>query len=119
MRLVIEIPKKNEALNGTQTDYPAPITGKIALISRGTCSFADKSSIAGKFGAVAAVIFNNKPENIGEISLNEKGNTKFGPVIPTVGISGTEGTALANSIKAGSIVTAAGYVKTVIGNVTT
>lgn len=46
-------------------DYPADVKGKIAFISRGTCSFGDKSAQAGKAGAIAAVIYNNEK---GELS---------------------------------------------------
>ncbi|BDP42617.1 serine protease [Deinococcus aetherius] len=35
------------------------LAGKIALISRGTCSFAVKVSNAAKSGAVAAIVYNN------------------------------------------------------------
>ncbi|KAK7711289.1 hypothetical protein SLS64_005311 [Diaporthe eres] len=40
-------------------DFPAEASGAIALISRGTCTFADKSYFAAQAGAVAAVIYNN------------------------------------------------------------
>jgi carboxypeptidase Q len=95
------------------------ITGNIALISRGSCTFAEKSGLAGKMGAVGAIIFNNAPVEIPGMTLEQNGTTKFGPVIPTVGISGTEGNALADLIKSGAAVTAALTVKTVIANVTT
>lgn len=70
-------------------------------------------------GAVAAIIFNNAPEDISVMTLAENGTSKFGPLVPTVGISGTEGKALADSIKAGTVVTATLNVKTVIADVTT
>lgn len=37
------------------------MSGAVALISRGTCTFADKSYFAAQAGAVAAVIYNNLP----------------------------------------------------------
>lgn len=40
-------------------DFPAEVSGAVALISRGTCTFADKSYFAAQSGAVAAVIYNN------------------------------------------------------------
>lgn len=44
-----------------QEDFPAEVSGAVALISRGTCTFADKSYFAAQSGAVAAVIYNNLP----------------------------------------------------------
>lgn len=41
------------------SDYPAGLSGNIALISRGSCDFGLKSALAGGAGAVAAVIYNN------------------------------------------------------------
>ncbi|KAG9843564.1 Zn-dependent exopeptidase, partial [Aureobasidium melanogenum] len=47
------------------SDFPRNMTGQIALIKRGTCSFGDKSANAGKAGADAAIIYNNEK---GELS---------------------------------------------------
>ncbi|KAH0294811.1 Zn-dependent exopeptidase, partial [Aureobasidium sp. EXF-3399] len=41
------------------SDFSRNMTGHIALIKRGTCSFGDKSANAGKAGADAAIIYNN------------------------------------------------------------
>ncbi|THW60468.1 Zn-dependent exopeptidase [Aureobasidium pullulans] len=41
-------------------DFPVNMTGAIALIRRGTCTFGDKSANAGRAGADAAVIYNNE-----------------------------------------------------------
>lgn len=46
-------------------DYPSSVKGNIAFVSRGTCSFGDKSAQAGKAGAIAIVIYNNEK---GELS---------------------------------------------------
>lgn len=70
-------------------------------------------------GALGAIIFNNAAVAIPGMTLQENGTTKYGPLIPTVGISGTDGNALADLIKKGVAVTAALDVKTVIANVTT
>lgn len=53
------------------------------------------------------------------MTLDANGTTKYGPLIPTVGISGAAGSALAAQIKAGTVITAALNVKTVIENVNT
>ncbi|TID20246.1 putative aminopeptidase y [Venturia nashicola] len=89
-------------LGCNETDYPSPITGKVALISRGICNFADKSGIAGKMGAVAAVIYNNAPPGTGPITLYENASMIWPTLVPTVSISGTEGTSLADAIKSGN-----------------
>lgn len=41
------------------TDFPAAVSGNIALISRGQCSFGDKTALAGAAGAAGAIIYNN------------------------------------------------------------
>jgi aminopeptidase Y len=47
--------------NGCEpSDFPASVKGGIALIRRGTCPFGLKSELAGKAGAVAAVVYNNE-----------------------------------------------------------
>jgi len=48
------------------------MTGKIALISRGACSFYIKINNAEALGAVAAIIYNNQP---GIISMDTTGST--------------------------------------------
>lgn len=50
------------ANNGCEaSDYPLNVTNAIAFISRGICAFDKKSELAGKAGAIAAVIYNNEP----------------------------------------------------------
>ncbi len=51
---------------------PGALTGKIALISRGTCSFYIKINVAESLGAVAAIIYNN---TAGIISMDTTGST--------------------------------------------
>ncbi|AOA60397.1 Aminopeptidase Y [Komagataella phaffii CBS 7435] len=43
------------------SDYPFNVTNGIALIQRGSCSFGQKSELAGLRGAKAALIYNNVP----------------------------------------------------------
>lgn len=73
----------------------AALAGKIALISRGTCSFAVKVQNAASSGAVAAIIYNNRT---GTISMS-LGTTA--QAIPAVSITQDDGaatlTALQNS----------------------
>ncbi len=48
------------------------LSGKIALISRGDCGFAEKINNAQSFGAVAAIIYNNVA---GVLSMDTSGST--------------------------------------------
>ncbi|KAI9933724.1 hypothetical protein ASPWEDRAFT_105410 [Aspergillus wentii DTO 134E9] len=48
-----------------KSDYPTDLTGQIAFISRGTCPFGTKSELAGRAGALAAVIYNNEEGDFG------------------------------------------------------
>jgi aminopeptidase Y len=47
------------------SNYPSDVKGSIALVRRGTCPFGDKSALAGKAGAVAAIIYNNNKGALG------------------------------------------------------
>jgi subtilisin family serine protease len=62
------------------------LLGKIALISRGTCSFAEKINNAEAFGAVAAIIYNN---TTGIVSMLTTGST-----LPAGSILQSDGTLL-------------------------
>jgi carboxypeptidase Q len=88
------------------------------LISRGNCTFLIKSTLANKAGAVGAVIYNNVPGQIAAITLGSD-DSPLGKPVPTIGISRENGTPLADVLKAGTAVTGALYVKTVVENVTT
>ncbi|WP_211748274.1 S8 family serine peptidase [Paenibacillus sp. Marseille-Q4541] len=68
------------------------LTGKVALIQRGTISFTEKSLNAQAAGAAAAVIYNNAPGNFGG-TLGEPGD-----YIPTLSISLEDGTALKTKV---------------------
>ena len=50
------------ALGCTAEDYAgADLTGRIAIVSRGSCSFAQKSLVAGSVNAEAVLVYNNEP----------------------------------------------------------
>ncbi|MGK5532571.1 M28 family peptidase [Streptomyces sp. URMC 129] len=77
-----------------------PLTGRIALIERGTCTFAAKQANAAEAGAAGALIWNNVP---GELS-----GTLGGPeqaAVPTGGIARADGEALLAALTAGEEVT--------------
>ena len=101
-----------------QSDYPAEVRGKIALISRGTCEFGLKSSLAGAAGADAAVIYDsiNEPSLAGTLGPPPRPE---GPYVPTVGISLANGTALLAAINTGKPVIADINVISVVENRTT
>ncbi|RDW77320.1 peptide hydrolase-5 [Coleophoma cylindrospora] len=77
-------------------DYPAEISGAIALISRGTCEFGLKSALAGAAGAIGVLIYNNVD---GALSGTLGQETRpEGSYPPTSGISKADGLALLASL---------------------
>ncbi len=73
-------------------------TGKIALVSRGSCSFAAKSVAAGGAGALGTVIYNNAEGDLnGTLGETPEGAT------PTTGITQTAGKALAAQVAGGPV----------------
>ena len=69
------------------------MTGKIALISRGTCFFHDKSVNAQAAGAVGAIIYNNAPGLLTSGTLGDPAD-----YIPTSGIQQADGLELIKSL---------------------
>ncbi|MBY6018836.1 S8 family serine peptidase [Halomonas denitrificans] len=67
--------------------------GQIALITRGTCAFVDKSKHAADAGAIAMVVYNNKQGMPVVMSLDEA-------TIPSVMISQSDGKALLSLLEA-------------------
>ncbi|KAL5628543.1 hypothetical protein BROUX41_003291 [Berkeleyomyces rouxiae] len=45
-------------------DYPSQVKGSIAFIKRGECPFGTKSELAGRAGAIAAVVYNTEPGDL-------------------------------------------------------
>ncbi|KAF1810153.1 Zn-dependent exopeptidase [Eremomyces bilateralis CBS 781.70] len=81
------------------SDYPAELSGKIALISRGECEFGAKSVSAGLAGAVGAVIYNNVPGDLnGTLGVPSPDR----PYVPTVGLSQEAGAAVIAKIQGGA-----------------
>ncbi|MEU0537598.1 M28 family metallopeptidase [Amycolatopsis tolypomycina] len=72
------------------TDYTADVAGKIALIKRGGCSFAQKQQTAAAAGAVGAVIYNNTDGPVNG-TLGGPENAR----IPTGGVTAAAGAQLA------------------------
>ena len=74
------------------------LSGKIALIDRGSCSFVSKVEAAENAGAVAAVIVNNVPGN----PINMGGNG-FNIGIPSVMISQADGNLIKTELANGAV----------------
>ncbi|MQY13732.1 Aminopeptidase [Streptomyces sp. RB5] len=83
-----------DAADYAGTDY----TGKIALVSRGGCTFLQKQGAAADAGAAAAIVWNNVPG-----ALNGTLGDATAVRIPTGGVSQADGQALAAAAAAGTV----------------
>ncbi|KAH7117972.1 hypothetical protein B0J11DRAFT_96698 [Dendryphion nanum] len=86
------------------SDYPSSLTGKVALISRGSCEFGLKSVLAGNAGATAAILYDNQPGGPLTGTLGTPPRPE-GEYIPTLGLSQEQGIQLRDSINGGANVT--------------
>lgn len=73
-------------------------TGKVAVVSRGICSFAEKSLAAGAAGAAAVLVYNNEPG-----VLNGTLGEQVPEYIPSVGLSQEEGAAVVAAMAEGPV----------------
>jgi Zn-dependent M28 family amino/carboxypeptidase len=73
-------------------------TGRIALVSRGTCPFLDKSKAAAAQGAAAVIVYNNGPGTL----AGTLGNDPTGAV-PSAGLTQDEGKALLAAMATGTV----------------
>jgi Zn-dependent M28 family amino/carboxypeptidase len=96
----VEVVPEDETTGCEASDFAGgDYTGKIALVRRGACSFAQKQQNAADAGAVGAVIYNN--------TEGELNGTLGGPDaarIPTGGVSQADGEALAAAAAEGEVV---------------
>lgn len=76
---------------GNPTDFPSSVSGKIALIERGTLKFAQKAKNAKAAGAIAAIVYNNLP---GSFAGTLGTLTSISDVPYTVSMSDVDGAAL-------------------------
>jgi subtilisin family serine protease len=83
---------------GQAGECPATVKGNIALIQRGTISFADKVTNAMNAGATAAIIYNNAAGDFTG-TLGAAGNW-----IPAVSVSDTTGATLKSQAGASATV---------------
>lgn len=86
-------------------DYPKETKGNIALVKRGECSFGAKSELAGKAGAVAAVIYNTEAEVVhGTLGTPSPDH------VATFGLGGEYGEKYAEELKKGKKLDAIAYI---------
>jgi hypothetical protein len=76
-------PDPNDACD----DFDANVAGKIALINRGTCTFALKSAVAQLSGAIGVIVANNAPTGLPPMG----GSDLIPPTISSVGITQSDG----------------------------
>ncbi|KAF5092284.1 hypothetical protein D0Z00_004659 [Geotrichum galactomycetum] len=97
-------------------DYPAAVNGSIALIERGTCSFGNKSGLAGQSGAAGAIIFNNVP---GEGVLQGTMGSLNPNQVATIGVSYEEGSVWAGALAKNLTLSASLFIDSFVKNVST
>ena len=98
----------------SETDYPVTVKGAIALIERGKCAFGEKSALAGKAGAIAAVVYNNeKGSASGTLGTPSKHH------VATFGISREDALPLIEKLEAGHIIPSSAYIDAIVQNVAT
>ena len=85
--------------------YGTPATGKLVLVARGTCTFAEKVHNAQAAGAVGVIIVNRDPDPIPMAD-----DPAFGNTIPAVMVGHNDGLALYANIPASATITAPLYV---------
>jgi Zn-dependent M28 family amino/carboxypeptidase len=79
-------PDPNTSTSGCEPeDFPPAVSGNVALIQRGTCSFALKAQNAEAAGAVAAIVFNEGQPGRDGVVFGTLGGPGVG--IPALGIS--------------------------------
>lgn len=96
------------------SNYPAAVSGNIAFIRRGKCPFGTKSELAGKAGAVAAVVYNYEdgqaPGTLGPPSPDH---------VATFGLSGLEANPLVEALRQGEAIPASAFIDARIDEITT
>lgn len=96
-----------------KSDYP-DLTGAIALVSRGTCSFGTKSELSGQAGAVAAVIYNNEKGD-----LSGTLGTPSPDHVATFGISDADAAPFIEQLKNGKKVDSIAYMDATVDTIYT
>lgn len=96
------------------SDYPSDVSGNIAFVKRGTCAFGDKSALAGKAGAVAAVVYNSEDDEVhGTLGMPSPHH------VATFGLSGSEAEPFVKKLKDGTRVDVIAYMDAVVKTIMT
>jgi aminopeptidase Y len=98
----------------TGADYPDDLSSKIALISCGECSFGTKSALAGRAGALAAVVYNNENG-----TLDKTLDTPSSDHIATFSISESDAAPYIRKLKNGNQVDTIAYIDAIIETIET
>lgn len=88
---------------GGSSEFPAGVSGNIALIQRGTLNFSDKISNAAQAGAIAAIVYDNTSGSVGSgnWTLETAGNW-----IPALQVTQATGNAILAKLDSAVSVTA-------------
>jgi Zn-dependent M28 family amino/carboxypeptidase len=84
------------------TDFGAATAGTVALVKRGSCTFALKAQNAAAAGAVAAIVYNNDAANPDE-EVNGTLGAPDATSLPTGGVSLNTGEALRAELTTGPV----------------
>ncbi|KAK4169590.1 putative aminopeptidase Y precursor [Cladorrhinum sp. PSN259] len=95
-------------------DYPKEVAGNIAFIKRGTCPFGTKSELAGKAGAVAAIVYNNENGPVAGTL-----GTPTPDHVATFGLPGEEAKKYLDRLENNDTVPATAYIDAVVEEVKT
>ncbi|OJJ07484.1 hypothetical protein ASPVEDRAFT_56851 [Aspergillus versicolor CBS 583.65] len=90
-----------DSLGCSADAFPADVAGKVVLVQRGDCTFAEKSVYAAKAKAAATITYNNVEGSLaGTLGAAEN---ELGPYSPIVGISLEDGEALVALAQKGAV----------------
>ncbi|CRG92685.1 hypothetical protein PISL3812_09750 [Talaromyces islandicus] len=95
------------------SDY-RDLSEKIALVSRGDCPFGTKSALAGKAGAIAAVVYNNEKGALGGTL-----GTPSPDHVATFSISDSDAAPYIKKLNNGKQVEASVYIDAIVENIET
>ncbi|KAI1115393.1 peptidase family M28 [Nemania sp. NC0429] len=96
------------------SDYPDGVSGKVAFIKRGTCSFGTKSELAGRAGAIAAVVFNSDADGLsGTLGVPSAYH------VATFGLSGKDAKPIIKQLEAGKTVDSIAFIDSVVNTINT
>ncbi|RSS82027.1 M28 family metallopeptidase [Streptomyces sp. WAC06614] len=96
----IALARVDETPGCDAADYPAgAFTGRIALVKRGACTFAEKQKAAAAAGAVAVIVYNHS----GTTPVRGGFSSPADGVIPSAGITLADGEALTAAAARGEV----------------